>query len=328
MVYLKQGSVFDTKCDVLILPCDSNGGMTSWVRQEIEDYNLPMLNRKIPYGKVYFSELLNNYGKASSVGFAASVQASTITSSKEANISILNIIIKYCLSESFSIINIPLLGTGAGKLDYSDVISLYQEYLSKISLEFNVYIPDKTIANLFIEDTENIVTKTLQYTNPRVFVSYCRKDKNIEDWVTILVTKLRENGVDAILDKFHLKPGVDLPQWMTNEILKAQKVLLICDKNYAERADTRNAGVGWETMIIQGDMLVQGENNSKYIAIACDGFDKNIPIYIKTKLGLSKDQIDNDLNMLLTNIFEIDIAPELGEIPQWVKDKIRKQNIA
>ena len=87
-------------------------------------------------------------------------------------------------------------------------------------------------------------------------------------WVVQLACRLRENGVDARLDHFHLKPGMDVPQWMTNELIKARRVLLVCDVHYAEKADMRKAGVGWETMIIQGDMLVQGEQNSKYIVIS------------------------------------------------------------
>lgn len=69
-----------------------------------------------------------------------------------------------------------------------------------------------------------------------------------------------------------------MPQWMTNELIMADKVLLICDKYYAEKADNRKGGVGWETMIIQGDMLSKQEQN-KYIAILRDkDIDQSLPI--------------------------------------------------
>ncbi len=51
---------------------------------------------------------------------------------------------------------------------------------------------------------------------------------------------MRECGVNARLDMFYLKLGQDLPQRMTNELIMADKVLLICDKYYAEKADNRN----------------------------------------------------------------------------------------
>ena len=61
---------------------------------------------------------------------------------------------------------------------------------------------------------------------------------------------------------------------MTNELLKANKVLLVCDSHYAAKADMRKAGVGWETMIIQGDMMLQGEMNTKYVVIAFGDIEK------------------------------------------------------
>jgi hypothetical protein len=328
MIYIVHGSIFDTKCDLLVLPCDSFGGVTSWVQQEIHDHSLPKLARKIPFGKAYFIIPNDKYEKSTYICYAASVNAQDTSSNLKAIKSIINDIVLFCDSNKCSIINIPVLGTGAGRLDYNDVIDLYKGLLTKLHIEVHVFIPDYEIARLFIEDNGKTAKDTIEYTNPRVFISYCQKDKKIEAWTTNIAAKLRQNGVDAILDKFNLKPGMDLPQWMTNEIIKAQKVLLICDKNYADRADIRKAGVGWETMIIQGDMLIQGENSSKYIAIACDGFDINVPIYIKTKLGITKEEIDSDFNTLLVSIFELDIAPELGKIPKWVMEKMGKRNIA
>lgn len=94
-------------------------------------------------------------------------------------------------------------------------------------------------------------------------------------------------GVNARLDMFHLKAGQDLPQWMTNELIMADKVLLICDKYYAEKADNRKDGVGWETMIIQRDMLSRQEQN-KYIAILRDeDIDRSLPIYVKSRYALN-----------------------------------------
>ena len=327
MVFINYGSVFDSKCDLLILPCSSTGRVTSWVNQAIINHNLNFTYKSIPYGKVLFINSSSDYEKSNYVGFAASVNQENISSNKEAIESIIMEIILFCRNPKHqcTTVNIPVLGTGAGGLEYSDVIKWYKELAGNINLELHVFIPYENEYILYRNNTEEIINEIQKFSNPRVFISYCRKDKKIENWVVSLTNKLRKNGVDAILDKYYLKPGNDLPQWMTNEIVKAQKVLLICDKNYAERADMRNAGVGWETMIIQGDMLSQGDNNSKYIAIACDGFDKSLPIYVKTKLGISKKEVDEDFNVLLESIFEIETAPELGQIPDWIKEKLKSQ---
>jgi hypothetical protein len=47
---------------------------------------------------------------------------------------------------------------------------------------------------------------------------------------------------------------MDLQQWMCNELSMARKVVVVCDESYKQKADGRLGGVGWETMIIQGDI--------------------------------------------------------------------------
>lgn len=320
MLIIKEGSVFDEKCDLIILPCDSEGGVTYWVENEIENNQIPHLERKIPYGRVLLSPTLAKYPKADFVGYAASVNAYTVASDLDAISSIITDIKEHCKTYNCSIVNLPILGTGAGGLDTFDVIEIYKSELSKDNINFKAYIPDKNIAKLFLDQNKELKPSE---NHPRVFISYSWKDENVKEWALDLAHKLCSNGVDARLDRFHLRPGMDLPQWMTNEVLKADKVLLICDSHYAEKADTRRAGVGWETMIIQGDMMLQGELNAKYIVIAFGDFEKNTPIYMKSKLGISREDIDKNLNHLLEHIFDIDTAPTIGAIPDWVKSRRR-----
>ena len=174
---------------------------------------------------------------------------------------------------------------------------------------------------------ESATASRKEIKNPRVFISYTGADQANRDWVKDFACRLRECGVNARLDIFHLKPGQDLPQWMTNELIMADKVLLICDKYYAEKADTRNGGVGWETMIIQGDMLSRQEQ-SKYLAILRDAdIDRSLPIYVKSKYALNwaKDTItDDEFNELLLYLFDCDVEPPIGEIPQFIRQKIAK----
>lgn len=119
-----------------------------------------------------------------------------------------------------------------------------------------------------------------------------------------------------------------MPQWMTNELIMADKVLLICDKYYAEKADNRKGGVGWETMIIQGDMLSKQEQN-KYIAILRDkDIDQSLPIYVKSKYALNwvdESHIDKDFEELLLYLFDCDIDPPIGEIPFYIKKSLTKK---
>ncbi len=118
-----------------------------------------------------------------------------------------------------------------------------------------------------------------------------------------------------------------MPQWMTNEVIMADKVVLICDRHYMEKADFRKGGVGWETMIIQGDMLSQGDNKQKYIAIIREESpDKALPIYMKSKFAFSWGKTtaidDEQLKELILCIFDCDTEPELGDIPAYVLHKV------
>jgi hypothetical protein len=90
-----------------------------------------------------------------------------------------------------------------------------------------------------------------------------------------LATFLRANGIEARLDVWYLRPGMDTPQWMSNELDLADRVLLVCDELYAQKADRRHGGVGWEIRIIQGDLLVSQEDNP----------DKYIPIIVTPELN-------------------------------------------
>lgn len=321
MLKIKRGSVFDEKCDLIVLPCSSGSSVTSWVRREIEQNNLPFPSAPIPFGKIRVLSTEAQYNKADYVGYAASVDAKTTSSKISAIEEIAHDLIYHCKANNCSIINLPLLGTGAGGLDSMEVLEIYQNILGSEIFTANVFVPDKNTHQLLSRERESEAEIESVIEHPRVFISYSWKDESVKSWALELANQLCSNGVDARLDRFHLKPGMDLPQWMTNELIKANKVLLICDSHYAEKADMRKAGVGWETMIIQGDMMAQGDANTKYIVIAYGDFEKNTPIYMKSKLGISKLDVDGDINLLLHHIFEIDSAPKIGAIPEWVRQK-------
>lgn len=72
MLTIKPGSVFDDKCDLLILPCNNKGGVTGWVSHEIHWHELPFQKQHIPFGEVFFSPIQNSYAKADCVGYVSS----------------------------------------------------------------------------------------------------------------------------------------------------------------------------------------------------------------------------------------------------------------
>lgn len=331
MIQIIHGSIFDTKCDLLIVPCDSGGGVTRSVFTNLHEHGLPTRVGHIPYGNVYFRE--SKYEFASTIGYAASVNVDTITSEAKAISQIAKEIVRYAIENQIRIINIPLLGAGAGGMTPVDSFDALQSVFStEEGITFNVFcFTSESYRNL--HGIRTSVPAEQSIPHPRVFISYTGINKDNASWVKSLATALREHGVDARLDAFHLKPGFDLPQWMTNEVIMAEKVLLVCDRYYMEKANFRKGGVGWETMIIQGDMLAQGDNKQKYIAIIREeAADEALPIYMKSKYAFDwgKDTgIDPDsLRELVLCIFDCDTEPELGAVPAYVKQKINKHGNA
>jgi len=128
---------------------------------------------------------------------------------------------------------------------------------------------------------------------PRVLISYTASGPGTGQWVDELFRFLRAHGINARLDSYFLRPGMDVVQWMCNELDLADRVILVCDEQYAARADRRHGGVGWETMIIQGDMYADMYRDrpedapAKYLPVVrSPDLGAALPTYLKAKLVL------------------------------------------
>lgn len=88
---------------------------------------------------------------------------------------------------------------------------------------------------------------------PKVFISYSWSSDAL---VLELAQRLVSHGVDVVLDKWDLKEGQDKYEFMERCVNDPEitKVLIICDKAYAQKADDRTGGVGDETMIISSEI--------------------------------------------------------------------------
>jgi len=325
MLRIEHGSIFDSKCDLLVIPCDDEGGVTSAVFVKLKEHGIATDVGQIPFGNVHFREV--RFDNASIIAYAASVDCEVMKSSDSAIESIGRNLASYAEKNGVLSVNLPLLGTGAGGLTPVQSLNALSKYLrNDPRITYTIYCLTREVFNevsAAVEDTRQSLR------NPRVFVSYTGLNPANAVWVKALSTRLRSNGVNVRLDAFHLRPGADLPQWMTNEVTQADKVLLVCDRLYMEKADFRKGGVGWETMIIQGDMLAQGDNRQKYIALVRENaIDQALPIYMKSKMALAwgaDDEINEDrFRELLMCIFDCDDEPELGPIPDFIRSRVAR----
>lgn len=132
---------------------------------------------------------------------------------------------------------------------------------------------------------------------PRPFVSYSWSSPEHEQWVLRLATELRESGIDVVLDKWDLREGQDADAFMERMVADnaIEKVILVCDRAYAEKADKRKGGVGTKAQIISRKIYEQ-TNQSKFVAIVVekDGDGKPyLPAYYQSRIYI--DLSDNNL---------------------------------
>lgn len=152
----------------------------------------------------------------------------------------------------------------------------------------------------------------------RVFISYSREGTEHESWVLRLATDLRQNGVDASLDKWDLQAGQDLTFFMESRIRDSDFVVLVCTPTYAQKSNISSGGVGYEKNIISAEMLQSRDLRPKFIPILRSGdFDTALPTYLGSKYAIdfrdSRNQ-EEALDELLRAIHDIEnpSKPPLG----------------
>jgi len=166
--------------------------------------------------------------------------------------------------------------------------------------------------------------------NPKLFISYSWSSDDHIDWVINLATELRDKGVDVTLDKWDLKEGhcanTFMEQMVNDDTIN--KVIIICDKEYAQKANQKKGGVGIETQIISPEIYSKIQQN-KFVAILSEK-DSNgnpyLPTYLRSRIhiDLSDDNIyHSNFQQLLRWIYDKPIHPKppIGKKPSFLEQK-------
>ena len=156
-------------------------------------------------------------------------------------------------------------------------------------------------------------------TTPSVFVSYSHDDLEHKRWVLALSTRLRKSGVDVILDQWDLDAGDDLASFMSNNLQKADRVLMVCTQNYVQKANEGKGGVGVERMILTAEYLANIDSK-KVIPVIKQHGEKSVPTFFQTKLYIDfsrADEYEASFDDLLRNILSKPLIekPEIGTSP-------------
>jgi hypothetical protein len=325
IVQLKLGDMFDGPSDLIVLPCSTAGAITPFVRKRLIYHSIPYPDIGMELGDVNILPFEGGENIAQFVAYAASVDSHSSSIDAIARVG------EHLGAETrrrsmVRLVSAPLLGAGAGGLQSEAIVAALSDGFKKTAHQdacLVIYVLHQDVFVRLSEDRQATMqsNNTAEPFKPRrVFVSYCHSSPEHEEWVVEFGTFLRENGVDARLDVWHLRRGMDLPQFMTNELALADRVIIVSDEKYAEKADGRVGGVGWETMIVQGDMMRQQPiNNSKYLVIVRSrDLDDGLPEYLKTKFVIhwpGGTTEEPNRRILLRELYDRVEPPPLGSTP-------------
>lgn len=154
---------------------------------------------------------------------------------------------------------------------------------------------------------------------PIAFISYSHDSQEHKKWALELAIRLRNNGIDAIIDQFELKAGDDLPHFMETNLAKSDKIIMICTERYVEKANNGEGGVGYEKMIITSSLLKKIDEN-KIIPIVKQQGATNLPTFLKSKLYINfskEDDFEFNYDDLVRNIHNSPLfeKPPIGNNP-------------
>lgn len=155
---------------------------------------------------------------------------------------------------------------------------------------------------------------------PKVFISYSHDSPEHKKWTANLSSELVDNGVDVILDQWDLGLGDDVPKFMEKSVSEADRVLMICTEAYVRKANEGQGGVGYEAMIVTGE-LVRDLGTSKFIPIIRqEGGTSLLPKSVNTRfyVNLSDNQdFAEQFEQLLRELHQEPAVtkPPLGKSP-------------
>lgn len=164
-------------------------------------------------------------------------------------------------------------------------------------------------------------------SEPKVFISYSWTTPAHERWVLNLAEELIQSGINVTLDKWDLKPGQDSIDFMEQMVKDPtiDKVLMISDKAYAEKANNRSGGVGTESQIISKKIYEQ-VNQERFIAIITEKDEEGnayTPLFYHSRLYIDLSEPDRyaeGFESLVRCIYGQPQfkKPELGKKPDYL----------
>jgi len=171
--------------------------------------------------------------------------------------------------------------------------------------------------------------------SPTVFISYSHDSRQHADRVLALSNRLREEGIDCILDQYETSPPEGWPRWMDHHIKNSNFVIMICTETYCRRVvgeeeEGKGLGVKWEGNLIYQHIYNADTTNTRFLPVVFDSADIEwipSPLQGTTYYCIDTGEGYERLYRSLTNQ-PVAIRPDLGKLRKLPPRERREEFLA
>ncbi len=159
---------------------------------------------------------------------------------------------------------------------------------------------------------------------PRVFISYSHDSEQHDLRVLEFSNRLRQDGIDAFLDRYEVAPSQGWSEWSAEQMAAADFVLLICTDTYRARFESNNDfesnnerawGVAFEANLVLQEIYNNKGKNVKYIPVILGDSLDVIPAILRTYTYYRYPDGYEEIYRRLTNNPAISVPP-LGKLSE------------
>jgi hypothetical protein len=155
----------------------------------------------------------------------------------------------------------------------------------------------------------------------KIFISYSHDSEVHKENVLGLADRLRNEGVNSIIDQYEESPAVGWTRWAMNQIDESEFVLVVCTQQYSllfsgKKETIEGKPANWQGAIITQSIYDSQSNHTKFIPITFSEHDfAHIPMILRSATSYTIDTDYEQLYRRLTNQFDTPM-PVLGAIRQ------------
>ncbi|QOV91830.1 SEFIR domain-containing protein [Humisphaera borealis] len=164
---------------------------------------------------------------------------------------------------------------------------------------------------------------------PKVFLSYSWSSPGHQATVKEWADRLIADGVDVVLDIYDFKEGQDKFAFMEKMVADAtiSHVLLLSDRAYAEKANSRKSGVGTESQIISKEVY-EKVDQSKFLPVVCEkdpSGEPCLPTFVSSRKWIdfsTPEAVNENWEQLVRVLYgkPFYVKPAIGKVPAYLTE--------